>query len=284
LFQQRAGRIMPERDDKVLADWNGLMIAALTRAALAFDRPDWLAAGETAFQFVTTVMSDSHGRLAHSWRAGRSHPGTLDDHADMARAALLLHEATGKPLYLDRAISWVDSLDRHFADTAGGYFFTADDTEALLTRTKSAADNAVPAGNAVMIEVLARLHLLTGDAKYLARAESSIAAFAGEIERNFFPLGTYLNGIDFLARAAHVIIIGTPDAADTKELAAAAHAAGDAAILLQILPSDEGLPEGHPARGKNRLGGAATAYLCRGQSCSAPLIDPHALATALGRA
>ncbi|MGB8840673.1 MAG: thioredoxin domain-containing protein [Aliidongia sp.] len=284
LFDLRAGRIMPDRDDKVLADWNGLMIAALTRAALAFDRPDWLAAGEAAFQFVISVMTDSHGRLAHSWRAGRSHPGTLDDHADMARAALLLYESTGKQLYLDRATFWVDILDRHFADAAGGYFFTADDTEALITRTKSAADNAVPAGNAVMIEVLARLHLLTGDAKYLVRAETSIATFAGEIERNFFPLGTYLNGIDFLARAAHVIIIGAPDATDTKELAVAAHTAGDAAILVQIVASSQGLPEGHPAKDKSRLGDAATAYLCRGQSCSAPLIDPHLLTTTLVRA
>jgi uncharacterized protein YyaL (SSP411 family) len=228
-------------------------------------------------------MTGGDGRLAHSWRAGRSHPGTLDDHANMARAALLLYEATGRQPYLDRAVLWVDILDRHFADTAGGYFFTADDTETLITRTKSAADNAVPAGNAVMIEVLARLHLLTGDAKYLTGAETSIATFAGEIEHNFFPLGTYLNGIDFLARAAHVIIIGTADAADTKQLAAAAHAAGDATILVQILSPGQSLPDGHPAKGKGRLGEMATAYLCRDQSCSAPLIDSHALATALSR-
>jgi uncharacterized protein YyaL (SSP411 family) len=281
LFQQRAGRIAPDRDDKVLADWNGLMIAALARAALAFDRPDWLAAGEAAFRFVTKMMMGDDCRLAHSWRMGRSHPGTLDDHADMARAALLLHEATGQPHYLDQAISWVRVLDRHFADPAGGYFFTADDTETLITRTKTAADNAVPAGNAVMIDVLARLHLLTGLSDYRERAETSIASFAGEIEHNFFPLGTYLNGIDFLARAAQIVIIGEHDADDTKALAAIARNSGDAAIVLQILPSDANLPDSHPAKGKSRLGAAATAYLCRGQSCSLPLVDPPALATAL---
>jgi uncharacterized protein len=283
LFQHRTGRIAPDRDDKVLADWNGLMIAALARAALAFDRPDWLAAGEAAFGFITTVMMGNDGRLVHSWRKGRSHPGTLDDHADMARAALFLHEATGQPNYLDRAIAWVHVLDRHFADPAGGYFFTADDTEALITRTKTAADNAVPAGNAVMIEVLARLYLLTGRSDYRARAETSIASFAGEIERNFFPLGTYLNGIDFLARAAEVVIIGERDADDTKALATMARNAGDAAMVIQVVPSDTDLPDLHPAKGKNRLGTAATAYLCRGQTCSLPLVDPSALANALAR-
>jgi uncharacterized protein YyaL (SSP411 family) len=257
------------------------MIAALARAALAFDRPDWLAAGEAAFGFVTKMMMGDDCRLAHSWRMGRSHPGTLDDHADMARAALLLHEATGQPHYLDQAISWVGVLDQHFADPAGGYFFTADDTETLITRTKTAADNAVPAGNAVMIEVLAWLHLLTGRSDYQKRAETSIASFAGEIERNFFPLGTYLNGIDFLARAAQIVIIGERDADDTKALAAIARNSGDAAMVLQILPSDANLSDLHPAKGKSRLGAAATAYLCRGQSCSLPLVDPPALATAL---
>jgi|HubBroStandDraft_1064217.scaffolds.fasta_scaffold00026_63 uncharacterized protein YyaL (SSP411 family) len=281
LFDLRARRVPPDRDDKVLADWNGLMIAALARAAQAFDRPDWLEAGEAAFGFVTTVMMSEGSRLHHSWRAGRAHPGTLDDHADMARAALLLHEATGKPAYLAQAVTWADTLARHFADPAGGYFFTADDTETLITRTKSAADSAVPAGNGVMVEVLARLHLLTGDEAYRERAESLIAAFSGEMERNFFPLATYLNGIDFVARAIQIVIIGAADAEDTRALAGVVRKSGLAPAVLQILPADAELPASHPARGKTPLADAATAYLCRGRSCSLPLTDPQALASAL---
>jgi uncharacterized protein len=283
LFEVRAGRIPPDRDDKVLADWNGLMITALARAALAFDRPDWLAAGEAAFGFVAGKLSPGGDRLFHSWRAGRSHPGTLDDYADMARAALLLHLATAKPAYLDQAVAWSGVLARHFADPAGGYFFTADDTETLITRTKSAADSAVPAGNGVMVEVLARLYLLTGEESYREGAEALIAAFSGELERNFFPLATYLNGIDFLARAAQIVIIGKPDSADTKALAAAIRGSDLANTVLQLLPPGAALPAGHPAHGKVQLGDAATAYLCRGHTCSLPLTDPKDLLSELGR-
>jgi uncharacterized protein YyaL (SSP411 family) len=284
LFEIRAQRIPPERDDKVLADWNGLMICALTRAATAFNRPDWLAAGEAAFAFVTTVMMAGSGRLAHSWRGGRSHPGTLDDHANMARAALLLYEATARPAYLAQAIAWTAILDRHFTDPAGGYFFTADDTESLITRTKSAADSAVPAGNGVMIEILARLHLLTGEEDYRRRAETVIAVFSGEIERNFFPLATYLNSIDFLARAVQIVIIGVPDAADTRALAAVVQRAGMANVVMQIVAPGVDLASSHPASGKARLGNAATAYLCRERSCSLPVSDPQALQAALDQA
>jgi uncharacterized protein YyaL (SSP411 family) len=283
LFEIRAERIPPDRDDKVLADWNGLMIAGLTRAAIAFDRADWLEAGEAAYHFVTTVMMSRDDRLVHSWRAGRSHPGTLDDHANMARAALALHEATGKSAYLTQAIAWTNVLDRHFADPMGGYFFTADDTETLITRTKSAADSAVPAGNGVMIEVLTRLHLLTGEESYRVRAEALIAAFSGEIEQNFFPLATYLGGIDFLARAVQIVIIGVPDAADTRALATIVQQTGLANTVVQIVPPGMDLALSHPAHGKTRLGEAATAYLCRDRTCSQPLIDPQALATALAR-
>ena len=283
LFDVRARRIPPDRDDKVLADWNGLMIAALARAALAFKRPDWLAAGEAAFGFVAERMSPGDRRLFHSWRAGRSHPGTLDDYADLARAAMLLHDATGKPAYLDQAAAWTDVLSRHFADPAGGYFFTADDTETLITRTKSAADSAVPSGNGVMVEVLARLYLLTGKDGYRESAEALIAAFSGELERNFFPLATYLNGVDFLARAAQLTIIGTPNAADTLALAAVARRAGTTPLVLQILPPAATLPPAHPAHGKVQLGDAATAYLCRGRTCSLPLTDPQDLQIALAR-
>jgi uncharacterized protein len=283
LFEIRAERIPPDRDDKVLADWNGLMIAGLTRAAMAFNRSDWLEAGEAAYRFVTTVMMSEGDRLVHSWRAGRSHPGTLDDHANMAHAALVLHEATGKSAYLTQAIAWANILDRHFADPAGGYFFTADDTETLITRTKSAADSAVPAGNGVMIEVLTRLHLLTGEESYRVRAEALIAVFSGEIEQNFFPLATYLGGIDFLARAVQIVIIGVPNAADTRALATVVQQTGLANIVMQIIPPGMDLALAHPAHGKTRLGEAATAYLCRDRSCSQPLIDPQALATALAR-
>ena len=282
LFEARLPRIPPERDDKVLADWNGLMIAGLVRAAEAFDRSDWLAAAEDAFRFVSTTLSPGKHRLYHSLRAGRSHPGTLDDHADMARAALLLHEATSKLAYLEAAMAWADVLERHFADPAGGYFFTADDTEALVTRTKSANDSAVPAGNGVMIEVLARLHLLTGEDSYRDRAERLIAAFSGELERNFYPLAAYMNGVDFLAGAAQIVLVG--DAADVSPLRRIVRDAGLTSSVLQVVAPSTALPLLHPAHGKTQQDGRATAYLCRDRSCSLPITEPKTLAEALATA
>jgi uncharacterized protein len=280
LFQARAARIPPERDDKVLADWNGLAIAAVTQAATVFDQPDWLDAAEAAFDFIATRMTTSESRLHHSWRRGRVHPGTLDDYANMARAALFLHHATAKPAYLSAALSWTGVLARHFAGADGAYYFTADDTETLITRTRSAADTAVPAGNGTMIEVLARLFFLTGEAGYRDHAEQLITAFSGELERNFFPLSSYLLGIDFLAEAAQLVIAGDPDIPATASLIKLARQAGVATICLQLATPGSALPPSHPAQGKIAAGRAA-AYVCHGQTCSLPITDPETLAQTL---
>src|SRR5271156_1786509 len=118
-------------------------------------------------------MDEGGQRLAHAWRAGkRAQRAALGDYADMSRAALLLHEATGEARYLVDARAWVAICDAHYRDPAnGGYFFTAADAETLLVRTKQAYDQPNPAGNGTMVEVLARLYYLTGDETYRARAE-----------------------------------------------------------------------------------------------------------------
>src|SRR6185369_8716698 len=114
-------------DDKVLADWNGLMITALAEASMVFDAPHWIDLASSAFAFIHRNMI-REGRLYHAWRERKlAHPATLDDHADLARAALALHEATGEPRYLDAAREFAALLDTHFWDPkSGGYFMTAD--------------------------------------------------------------------------------------------------------------------------------------------------------------
>ena len=216
LLAARGRRVRPGWDDKVLADWNGLMIAALARAAQAFDEPAWLAAATEAFDFLRGELSDGD-RLRHSWRQGRAqHPATLDDYANACRAALALHEATGDPAYVTAAQAWTAVLDRRYWDAAGGgYFFTADDTVDVIHRTKTAADNATPSGNGTMVGVLARLYYLTGDDAWRRRAEAVVAAFSGEIERYFFPLATLLNNAEFLQAAVQVVVVGRRGAADT---------------------------------------------------------------------
>ncbi|MCP5432919.1 MAG: thioredoxin domain-containing protein [Alphaproteobacteria bacterium] len=282
LFAAREPRMRPGFDDKVLSDWNGLMIAALARAALAFGRADWLAAAKGAFAFVAERMS-AGDRLFHSFRAGRArHAAIADGYAHMARAALTLHEATGEASYLGRAEAWTGVLDRHFWEAPqGGYYLTADDGEALIARMRSAQDNPTPSANGAMISVLTRLASLTGDERYAARAEALAAAFAGEIERGAFGLGAYLNGLDDLLEPVAIVVVGDREEAGTRALLEAAWRAPVPAASLQVLADASALPAGHPAAGKTRVGGMATAYLCRGQTCSAPMTEAAQLGRAL---
>jgi uncharacterized protein len=285
LFHARAERVPPGLDDKVLADWNGLMIAALARAAAVFERPDWLDLATDAFAFVATALAAPGDRLRHSFRAGRAqHQAVLDDYANMSRAALLLHEATGDDAYLDRARRWVAVVDRHYWDGAGGgYFFTADDAEALIVRSKGAQDNPNPSGNGVLVAVLTRLHLLTGEAHYRERAEATVAAFAGELDRNIFGYGALLAANELLLRPLQVAIIGDRAADETIALAKAARGVSLPNLVLDIIPVGAALPVGHPASGKGRVAGRATAYVCEGPVCSLPLTDAEALKADLAR-
>ncbi len=282
LHAARAQRIWPGWDDKVLADWNGLMIAALAEAAPVFKEPAWLEAAETAFAFVCREMQRD-GRLYHAWRHGQlKHPATLDDYANMAAGAVALYEATGKSGYLDQAEDWLASLDRHYWDPeTGGYFLTANDTPGLIVRSKTANDNATPSGNGTTLAVLARLFYLTGKTAYRQRAEALAAAFSGEINRNFFPLATLLNASELLTAATQVVIVGRRGAADSDALIAGVTDRCLPNRILQVIAPGDALAPEHPAAGKGQSDGKATAYVCHGMTCSLPITDPAALIAAL---
>ena len=284
LLAERGARVRPSWDDKVLADWNGLMITALTEAAPVFHEASWLTAAETAFAFVREEMQEA-GRLKHSWRHGKlKHPATLDDYANICEAALALYEATGKKDYLVQAKAWMEVVDKHYWDSEHhGYFFTADDTTELIVRSKAAYDNAVPNGNGTLIGVLARLYFLTGEDAFRARAEALIAAFAGEINRNYIPLTTYLNNCLLLLDALQIVVVGARADTDTKALLEAIQSHCLPTKVLQLIAPDERLPQGHPAQGKGQIDGKATCYLCRGTSCSLPIVTAAALHEALAK-
>ena len=282
LLEVRGKRIWPGWDDKVLADWNGLMIAAMANAARVFDKPHWLDAAGSAFAFVRDRMQED-GRLLHSFRNGKlKHSAPLDDYANMARAAVALFEATGEVDYVTTAMGWVDVIDTHYWDAdGGGYFFTADDAEALIIRTKSAADSATPSGNSVIAATLARLHFLTGADHYRQRAEEIIGTFAGEASQNFFPLTGLFCANEILQTCAQVVVVGADDDPATLALLDVAWKAPNMNKLIQRIAPDVTLPDAHPATGKGQQDGRATAYVCIGQTCSLPLIDPAALRDAL---
>jgi uncharacterized protein len=288
LFQARQKRIRPGLDDKVLADWNGLMIAAMANAGLVFERPDWIETAGGAFAFVREHMSDPDGRVLHSWRDGRArHPASVDDYANLCRAALALHDATADAAFLNQAREWLKILDHHYWDAAGGgYYFAADDTGGLITRPKTAADSAVPAGNGTLIGVLSRLAILTGDQSYQQRAEAILETFSGELGRNFFPLATLLNNVELLMKPLQVVLVGRPGIAEFDALCRAVYGVSLPNRVVVTLAPEESLPSGHPASGKGLVGGKPAAYVCEGPVCSLPITKPEELRRSLeaGRA
>jgi uncharacterized protein len=279
LLRARAARVRPGWDDKVLADWNGLMIAAMANAGLVFARPDWIDMGRAAFDFVRGQMTAPDGRLSHSWRDGRArHPASVDDYANLCRGALALYEATGDDALLAQVRDWVAVLDRHYWDEAGtGYFFSADDTEALIARAKTAADSAVPAGNGTLVGVLTRLAILTGDDGCRRRAEAIVATFSGELARNFFPLATLLNNAEVLAEPLQIVVVGKPGDPASEALHRAIYGVSLPNRVVLSLPPGRALPTDHPAHGKGLIDGRPTAYVCVGPVCSLPLTEPEKL-------
>ena len=282
LLTARAGRIRPGYDDKILADWNGLMIAALANAGLVFGEPVWIDAAQAAFDFISRSMT-ADGRLHHVWRLGKlKHSGNLDDYAGMTRAALALYEVTGNDEYLGRAQTWMADCDRLFWDDAGGgYFFTPADAQTLIVRTKTAYDSATPSGNGLLMGCLARLYYMTGEERYRERAEALQAAFAGELSRNAFSLATFLNGAELLQSALQVVIVGDPEAPDSQALLAEVIGRSLPNRLLLRIPPGRTVSTKHPAAGKTLADGPATAYVCRGTTCGLPITDPADLAEAL---
>jgi uncharacterized protein len=283
LLAARAHRVRPGLDDKVLADWNGLMIAALANAALAFERDAWLMLAERAFGFIQQHMAAPGGRLFHSWRDGRAgHPASVDDYANLSRAALALHEATQEERYLTQARDWVAVLNRHYWDSeSGGYFFAADDTSGLIARAKTAADAAVPAGNGTMVGVLTQLAILTGEESYRKRGEAIIRAFAGEVRRNFFPLATLINNAEFAMRPLQIVLVGAVGDPDLALLRGMICKASLPKRVVQIVAPGMSLPASHPAYGKGLVDGKPTAYICEGPVCSLPIVALPELIDAL---
>jgi uncharacterized protein YyaL (SSP411 family) len=276
LLAARAARIRPGRDDKVLADWNGLTITALARASAVFRRPDWLARAEAAFACVCRNMARGGG-LVHSWRGGqRMELAFLDDYAQMAAAALSLFEHTAAPGYLERAVAWIACIDADYLDLAGGYFQAAVQAKDLLVRPKNAQDGPTPAANGTLVSVFARLFALTGDDRYRVRAEQLVEVFSGEARRNPAVHCALLAGYALLARPVQVVVMGEAHDPRLAELRRIALAAAVPDLVVLTAPAG-GLPDQHPAAGKRRVEGRPTAYVCPGRTCLPPVTEPDRL-------
>jgi uncharacterized protein YyaL (SSP411 family) len=281
LLAERGKRVRPGWDDKVLADWNGLMIAALARAAVIFERPEWLELAKRAFDFVATRMSEN-GRLLHAYRAGTAKaPATASDYANMIWAGLRLNEATNDARYFEQAVAWVDVLDKHYwVEGAGGYATSADDTRDVIVRLRPGSDDATPNANGIMLANLVALGTLSGAARYMDRAAAVLAAFAGELGRNIVAhTGLLASTFDLLA-PQQIVVAGQHLEGGEKLMKVIRSISLPGALQYALNPMPEAgeLPG---LRDKYAVNGRATAYVCLGPQCSPSLTEPSELVKTL---
>ena len=286
LYAERARRPPPLRDDKILAAWNGLMISAHARAALALGDASWADRAARAAGFVLDHMRRD-GRLLRSWRDGRpEHAGYLDDYAFLVAGLLDLYEATGEVRWLREAIALDGVLAAHYEDReGGGFFMTADDSEELLAREKPAWDGAEPSGNSVHALNMLRLHELTTDDAYRRRAERTIDAFGPRLAADPVRLSEMLLAIDWRLDAPKQVVVATTGA---REEAASFLATLRTRLvpnrILAVTAPGDGLAALVPVtEGKLALGGHATGYVCENRVCDLPTTDPAVFAKLIDR-
>jgi uncharacterized protein YyaL (SSP411 family) len=278
LFERRRGRPQPARDDKALAAWNGLAIAAFAEAGRLFGEVRYIASATRAAEAIVGGLLDSDGRLGRSWKDGRAvGRGVLEDYTHLADGLLALYEATFDERWFVTARALLDRVLDHFADTAGGWFDTADDHERLVTRPKDLQDNAVPSGNAMAATGLLRLAAWTGDGRYRTAAERAIRTVAPFAERYPTAFAQWLTAIDFaLADAVEVAVVGAPGEAATQALLnpVATGFRPNQVLAVAADPSATSVPL---LRDRSMVGGVPTAYVCRAFTCRMPVTDAAAL-------
>jgi uncharacterized protein YyaL (SSP411 family) len=291
LFSARETRVHPGLDDKILADWNGLMIAALINAATLFNEPEWIGLSARAYDFVAGRMqfTDAEGskRLAHGWRAGvLVTPGLALDHAAMIRAALALHEtrnfAPGLGSardYLADAIAWAEALETYHRDLQSGLLnMAAKDAGDVILHLAPTADDAIPNAHPVYLSALIRLGGLTGEARWCVRADELFEALSTTVRSNFFGHVGILNALDFRLRAKEIVTMGTR----RKALYEAALGVPFTGRIVVDIDSPDEILEGHKATAQGALASDAAAFICAGGVCSLPVRDKQALLDGIG--
>jgi uncharacterized protein YyaL (SSP411 family) len=299
LFAVRENRVRPSKDDKVLTDWNGLMIAALARASTALDEPSYRDAAGRAADFLLANLRDDDDRLLHRYRSGEAAiTATAADYAYLVWGLLELYEAGLEPRYLEEATRVTrELLGRFWDEESGGFHVTADDATELPVRLKEVHDGATPSANSVAYHNLLRLARLTGDAEWEMYAGRQEAAFAGQVARAPSGHTFWLVGLDFrLGPTYEVVVVGRPGADDTRSMLEVVRGsyAPNVALLFKPAPDEdtggsptdaarsEALERLAPFTREHRaIDGQATAYVCQDFSCRQPTTDVEELREAL---
>ena len=285
LYAEREKRAHPGLDDKVLASWNGLMLAAFAEAAAALGRADYLAVAVRNAEFLTRQMVRD-GRLLRSWKDGQARiTGYLEDYAMVGVGLLALHEATFDRRWLDESRRLAEEALRLFWSADSNAFFdTGDDQEALVVRPRNLFDNAVPSGTSVAIDWLLRLAVILGEQRYEATALAALRPMADLMQRYPSGFGRYLSALDFhLGPVAEVALVWPRG--QERALAPLLDA-----VFGRYQPNRVvvGAAEGDPAGAglplladRTAVGGRPTAYVCQHYVCQLPVTEPDALARQL---
>ncbi|MHB9096542.1 MAG: thioredoxin domain-containing protein [Syntrophales bacterium] len=287
LLAVRERRVRPERDDKILADWNGLMIAALARAARVLDEPRYLEAARGAGRFILARMKTAGGRLLHRFCKGEAAvTANLDDYAFLIWGLIESYEAGFAAGDLQEALALQGVVEGHFRDADGGYFSTPDDGETLLFRPKEAHDGAIPSGNAVTLMNLIRLWRMTGEHRREAEAAALGRAFTGSFMQIPSAHTQWMIGLELLtAPSREVVIAGRPGEKDTSALLAVLRRHYLPNLTLLMRPEGEDAPAiaaiAPFTKEMRAVEGRATAYVCARFSCRRPVTDPRALGALL---
>ena len=274
LYAARATRPRPGLDNKVLTEWNGLFLSALAEAAVALNRPDWLAAAVTNGEFLTRELRSKNGRWSRSWQAEGMPKARLDglamDHACLIDAFTRLAEATGQARWIGEASSVADTLLDHFWDTdAGGLFTTAEDAQTLIVRQKDLLDNATPSANSTAAIALYRLAALTGEVRYRNLADQIMQLLGTIIDKAPSAAGNALAAVDLQAIGiAEIVVTG-----HRPDLVAELHRRWlPNAVVAWGEPYESPLWVARPG---------GFAYICHNYACQLPIDDVTALAEML---
>ncbi len=288
LYDVRAKRIPPLRDDKIITSWNGLMISAFARAGFALGRDDYVLTAAKAAAFLLHRLRGEDGRLRRTFMhdEGR-HNAYLEDHAFLVAALLDLFQATADGQWLREAIAIQKTQDAHFADEDNGaYFATSDDHEKLIARDKPNYDGAVPSANSVATGNLLRLAELTTDMTYRQRAERALSTFAAELGRGGRGLPRMLGALDFYLDRPLEVFVVYPEGQKPGPLLDTVRRAylPNAVIVAGPDPAIAALATQVPLlNGKVSLRGKPTAFVCEQGRCELPTSDPRVLARQLDK-
>ncbi|MCI0417173.1 thioredoxin domain-containing protein, partial [bacterium] len=281
LFEVREKRIHPYKDDKILTDWNGLMIAAFARASQALQEPQYAKAAEKAANFILLKMKSKDGSLLHRYRDGEAKlPAHVDDYAFFIWGLLELYEATFDPAWLKAAIGLNQYLIAHYWDNKnGGFFFTSNQGEALITRTKEIHDGAVPSGNSIAMNNLLRLGRITANPDLEKKAAQIAKSFSSSVRSAPSAYTMLMQAVDFaIGPSYEIVIAGNPEADDTKNMLKelGKRFVPNKVVLMRPTSGEE--PDiskiAEFTKYQKSLDGKATAYVCLNYLCKTPTTDP----------